>query len=79
MNELDQLKKDIQEFEEFKNAIDRQQLIFPLDKKSIDVVQKDVLVPTGNVVVPFSLVSYNDAIEVKIRDKKYLIDTTSIQ
>ena len=78
-SEIGQLKRDIAEFEAFRQSIDRQQLTFPLDKKSYDVVHKDVLVPTGNVLIPYFLVNYDDAIEIIVKGKKYLIDATSIQ
>ncbi len=76
---LDQLKKDIQEFEDFKNAIDRQQLTFPLDTKSLDVVQKDLIVPTGEVLLaaqdPDGFTA--DSQEVDINGKKYFLQLSS--
>lgn len=73
MNDIEQIQKDIMEFEIFKESIDRQQVTFPLDKKSIDVVHKDVVVPTGYVIVPFSLATYNDGVEVEVYGKKYIL------
>ncbi len=73
---LDQLKQDIADFEAFKESIDRQQVTFPLDKKSIDVVHKDVLVPTGNIIIPYNLATYDTAVEITVADKKYLIEST---
>ena len=51
--ELDQIKKDIAEFEEFKKSIDRQQLTFPLDSRSIGVMHEDLMIPTGNIIYPY--------------------------
>lgn len=75
---IEQLKKDIMEFESFKESLDRQQLTFPLDKKSYDVVHKDAIVPTGNVVEPYSLVTFDEAIEMIVKDKKYLLETSTL-
>lgn len=77
MNEnLEQLKKDIAEFESFKNNLDRQQVTFPLDKKSQDVIHKDTLVPTGKVIVPYSDATYDESIEITVNDKRYLLETS---
>jgi hypothetical protein len=76
-NDIEQLKKDIQDFEIFKESILRQQVTFPLDKKSIDVVHKDVVVPTGNVIIPYSLATYDEQVEIEVYGKRYLIDTSS--
>ncbi len=74
---IEDLIKQVDEFEAFTKEIDRQQLTFPLDKKSIDVVHKDVVVPTGFVIIPFNLATYDEAIEIEVVGKRYLLETSS--
>lgn len=73
-SEIQQLKKDIAELEAFKAFIERQQLTFPLDKVSQDIVHKDLMVPTGKVTYPADILSYgSDAIEGIAYGKRYFI------
>lgn len=77
--DIQEIKDGIAKFEAFKKELERQQLVFPLDKKSIDVVHDNVVVPTGNVVIPVGLVAFNEAIEITTLGKKYLLETTKPQ
>jgi hypothetical protein len=79
MNELNQLQKRIDEFEKFTKQIDRRQLDFPLDKGSQVAINEDVLVPTGGVVFPYTLVAFDESIEVDINGRRYYIYSTSKQ
>lgn len=74
---LDQLKKDIVEFEAYMEHIKNEQVSFPLDNLSSAVVQKDLLIPTGNIIVPYSLATYDNFCEVYVKGKKYLLNTSS--
>lgn len=76
--DIQKLKDDIAEFDAYKNLLTEEQIQHPLDKTSQDVVHQDILVPTGNVLIPFSQINYNQAIEVNVNGKKYLLDTSSI-
>ncbi len=77
MNEtIQQLKNEIIDLESFTVLIDREQLKFPLDKKSIDVVHTDIVVPTGNKI-PLDFPSYDDGVEIVLDNAKYLIDVSS--
>ena len=78
-NDIEQLKKDIQEFEIFKESILRQQVTFPLDKKSYDVVHVDLIVPTGVVVYPVTpnVVPDSFSQEATVNGKRYLLNFTS--
>jgi hypothetical protein len=73
MNEqIQQLKKDIAELEAYKLGIERQQLTFPLDKKSRDVIEKDLMVPTGKVTYPTTVLTVTAGVEVVVNGKRYL-------
>ena len=75
--DLTQLKKDIAEFEAFKESIDRQQVTFPLDKKSLDVMRKDLMVPTGNNILTANGPVTVDSLEVDINGKRYYLQLAS--
>lgn len=76
-DQINQLKIDVAKFESFKIGVEKKQLEYPLDKKSVDAVYKDIVVPTGGVIIPAGLVSFDESIEVDINGKKYLLETTS--
>ncbi len=81
MNEdLTQLKADIAEFEKFKNELDRTQLTFPLDKKSLDVMHQDLMIPTSKVNYPFVLNVVPDifSVQISVNGKQYLLSGASI-
>lgn len=71
---LDQIKKDIAEFERFKADMERQQVTFPLDTASQIVIHKDLPIPTGQIVYPGDVTSYGaEAIEAIVNGTRYLI------
>lgn len=77
MNELDQIKKEIADFEAFKTKLENRQIDYPLDVHSRNLIRKDTLVPTGLKVVPVGLGTWDESIVVKMNEKKYLLETTS--
>ena len=46
-NELEQLKRQVQELQRWKESKERQQIEFPLDQQSKDVLKKDLIIVTG--------------------------------
>ncbi len=76
MNELEKLKRDIAEFETFKNQVERQQVSFPLDINSTKNIQRDIPIPTGAAIIPAGLATFNESIEVRINQDKYWLETT---
>ncbi len=69
--EIDAFKKQVADFKAWKESIERQQLRFPIDIKSLDILNKDVLVVTGEEVVPVGLLSADTAIEIDVNGTKY--------
>ncbi len=76
---IDQLKSDVSTLEAWKKNVESQQVDFPLDATSQVVVYQDLMVPTGNVVIPYNLVTYDEYIQVNINGKKYYLVTSKIQ
>ncbi len=80
MNDITKLKNDIEELERFTKQLESKQLNFPLDQNSINTVRLDLLVPTGNFIIPAGLASpYDESIEVNAGNKKFLLQTTEIR
>ena len=76
-NMIEQIKKDIAEFEVYMKKVDKKQLNYPLDALSQQVIHKDLPVPTGGIAVPYSLVTFNRALDVEVNGKHYYILTTT--
>lgn len=74
---LEQLKKDIQEIQEFKAKLERRQVDFPLDSLSQKVIHKDLPVPTGAIAAPYTLITFDRLLDVTVNDKKYYLLTSS--
>lgn len=71
----DQLKKDIALLEEFVNSLNKQQLTFPVDVASKNIIRGSAFYVT-NFTQPFSLGSpYDESSTVMVGNKKYLLDT----
>lgn len=79
MNDIDQLKQNILEFEAFAKNIDRQQLTFPLDKRSLEVMHEGLMIPTGVIVYPVVPNTVPDVFsqEATVNGKRYLLNFTS--
>lgn len=78
MNDLNIIKNKIKEFEDFKNSLDRQQLTYPLDIISSDIVSDKVIIDTGETVFPVNLATpFDEATEIVTNNKKYLLESTS--
>ncbi len=81
MNELEQIKRQIEEFKIFKKKIEDQQLSYPIDIKSTDTMKQDVLIrPKRFRSVQAGLgPAFNEAIEVIATNSgnKYLLLTTA--
>lgn len=74
---MNDLIKDIETLEKYMTDVDKQQLTFPIDVESEVAIRGDAFYAIGSSG-PVSLASpYDDSSEVKIGDKKYLLDTTS--
>ncbi len=77
MNDLNQIKADIAELEIFKESIERQQVNFPLDTESRTIIQKDLMVPTGNTILTALGPVTSDSLEVNVNGKKYFLQLAS--
>lgn len=71
--ELTILRSKVAEFEKWKAERELQQISFPLDYASREIVQENFIVATGNVVIPVGLLSANTALEIKVNDQFYWI------
>ena len=63
--QIKRIEAKIAEFQAWKEARTSQQLVFPLDKQSQDIISADALKVTGDSVVPVSLLSADTALEVR--------------
>lgn len=71
---LEELTKQVEELEAFKERLERQQLTYPLDVVSKSVIHDNLMVPTGKITYPSDSAGYgSDAIEFFIKDIRYLI------
>lgn len=78
MNDLNTIKSKIKEFEDFKNNLDKQQLTYPLDQISSDIISDKAVVFTGDFVVPAGLASpYDEHTEIITNNGKYIIVSTA--
>lgn len=77
--DIEKLKNDIEKAKAYKAKLENRQVDFPLDPNSLKVIHKNLLVPTGNVVEPYSLASYTESVEIIIGSQKYLLNTTPVQ
>lgn len=75
MNELDLIKNQIREMEEFRTNLERQQLTYPIDVDSMNEIRGDAYVYIGDVM-PFSLVTYDEPTEIIVGNKRYLLYMT---
>lgn len=75
MNEINSIKNQIREMEEFKTNIERHQLSYPVDIDSMNTIRGDAFYQVGEVI-PYGLVTYNEPTEVKVGNKKYLLYAT---
>lgn len=76
--EVLKMNSEISEIRSFKQRIQRQQLFFPLDKLSRDVLLENDLVQGDFDVFPFGLAIYDESTRISLNDKNFLLDTTQI-
>lgn len=74
--EIKQLEKQITELEFFKSNLEKQQLNYPIDKLSADILFKDVITKANFDIIPYSLGTYDESTTISINGKKFLLDTT---
>lgn len=74
---MEQIKKDIAEFEKYMKKIDAKQVSYPLDARSQKVIHKDLPVPTGGIAAPYTLITFNRALDVEVNGKRYYLLTTT--
>lgn len=66
MNELEQLRQQVEEFKQWKAQKEREQITFPLDIGSKRVISKDVMLITGNAIAYADLPVFETAIEIEV-------------
>lgn len=76
MDDIKLIKNQIKELEDFRSKIQKQQLDYPLDDESYDVLRENMIVPDGTFLVPIGLGTYSDYVEIDLNGKKYLLETT---
>lgn len=77
---MNELKQQITEFEKFKSEIERNQLKFPLDVNSMEIVTDHaIIIPSQYDFVQLSIAApFDNAMEVRTQEKKYLLESTGI-
>lgn len=63
---IKKLEKQVAELLEWKRQRMSQQITFPLDKTSQDVIGQNFIYTNGNTVAPVSLLGSSSALEVKV-------------
>lgn len=80
MNDIEQIKKQIEELETFKAQIEKEQLKFPVDRQSMDLISdKAIIIPSAEKITVTSLNlagPFEEATEVKTLKKKYWLETS---
>ncbi len=74
---IEQIKKDIAEFEKYMQKIETKQVSFPLDAQSQKVIHKDLPVPTGAIAAPYTLITFDRLLDVGVNGKRYYLLTSS--
>jgi hypothetical protein len=74
--DLQKLKNDIEEFDTYRNSLNENQVTYPLDKVSKEVISADLMIPTGNTILASNIVLGYESIQVNVNGKKYYLQTT---
>lgn len=74
MNDLTLIKNQIEELEAYRNKVTIQQLDYPIDINSKNIILGKAIFEVGSVI-PISLATpFDESIEVSIDGDKYLIE-----
>lgn len=78
-NQISMMIEQLGRFEIMKEDMQRQQLNFPLDQVSKNNTTVNLPLPSGGVVLPVTLATYDEEIEVDVNGKRYFLYSTSAQ
>lgn len=76
MNDLTLIKNQIEELEAYRNKVTIQQLDYPVDINSRDIIYDKSLIFVADAFPLSASSPYDESIEVETRGKKYLLSST---